>query len=738
MIPRSKSLSAFGLAAALFFALFSCATLQAQTPTLAVNAAANQHPIDPNIYGIVNYGLDATFAKEIQVPNIRWGGDGASRYNWEVDSSNSGFDWYFMGGSGVGNPVPGATVDLMINTYKPANAGALITIPIIPYVNSTAAWNCSFPTSVYGAQQSTNPYVHPNGENCGNSISTSGAQLKDTDILANNLPNSVALQRGWLEHLVATFGTAAKGGVPFYQLDNEPSGWGNTHRDIEPNGASYPTIVSLGQQYAAAVKQVDPTAMVLGPSDFTLGGWIGTPSQQNNLFAGQYYLQQMAAYNQANGQRILDYFDEHYYPQFTNAASQLASTRTLWDPTYNGGTWVEQYDFDGPMQLIPRFQQWIAQYYPGTKLSFSEYSIDSGNKLITDALAEADVLGIFGWQQVALANMWTPPAPTDPIAYAFRLYRNYDGAGSQFGNMSVSATSSNPGELSIYAATRSSDGALTMVVLNKTTATISTTLSLANFNAAGSVHIFSYSNANLTQITSQGTESLVSNSLAYAYPAYSATVFVAPPAASPVVTASTAALQFGTIPYGNSSTLPVTIANHSASGTVSLQTSINGPSYTIAANGCSAGVAAGKNCTLEIAFSPVGTGAHDDLLTITPSVGAPIPVALDGTASAPAISVSPALGLNFGTIAYGATATQTLTIENVSAAGTVTAQETINGPSYKVLANTCLAGVKEGSSCAMQVEFDPASVGNHDDLMTLTTSSGAVYRVPLLGTASQP
>jgi hypothetical protein len=245
------------------------ANLNAQSiPTLAVDATASQHAINPNIYGIVNYGLDATYAEQIQVPNIRWGGDGTTRYNWQVDSSNSGFDWYFMGGDGNANPVPSASADLMINTYKTAHAGALITIPIIPYVNSTSAWTCSFPTSVYGAQQSTNPYVHPNGENCGNSISSGGNQLLDTNIYANHIANSVALQQGWLEHLVATFGTAAKGGVPFYQLDNEPGGWGNTHRDVEPNGATYNTIISLGQQYAATVKQVDPSAMVLGPSDF--------------------------------------------------------------------------------------------------------------------------------------------------------------------------------------------------------------------------------------------------------------------------------------------------------------------------------------------------------------------------------------------------------------------------------------------------------------------------------------
>jgi hypothetical protein len=62
------------------------------TPTLTVDAAGNPHPINADIYGIANYGLDAGFAKEIQVPNIRWGGDGTTRYNWEVDSSNSGFD----------------------------------------------------------------------------------------------------------------------------------------------------------------------------------------------------------------------------------------------------------------------------------------------------------------------------------------------------------------------------------------------------------------------------------------------------------------------------------------------------------------------------------------------------------------------------------------------------------------------------------------------------------------------
>src|SRR5579875_3209034 len=111
------------------------AAAQTAPPQLSVDAAAGIHSIDPNIYGMANYGLDPQFAREIALPNTRWGGDGTTRYNWQVDSSNSGGDWYFVGGSGVAQPIPGGQVDTMIDTYRPAGSWPLITIPIIPYVN---------------------------------------------------------------------------------------------------------------------------------------------------------------------------------------------------------------------------------------------------------------------------------------------------------------------------------------------------------------------------------------------------------------------------------------------------------------------------------------------------------------------------------------------------------------------------------------------------------------------------
>ncbi len=555
----------------LWMAAIAChvpAALAQSAPALTVDAGAPRHTISPQIYGIANYGLDATFAKEIQVPNIRWGGDGTTRYNWMVDSSNAGFDWYFMGGNGETTPVPGASADMMVNTYKPANA--LITIPIIPYVNKLAAWNCSFPVSVYGAQQSTNPYVHPNGDSCGNSLEPDGTtQLVDNNIYANHIDNTTSLQQQWVQHLVSTFGTAANGGVKFYQLDNEPFGWGNTHRDVMPNGTTYPTIAQLGQQYAAAVKQADSTALVLGPSDFTLGGWVGNTGQQGGLWAGQYYLQQMAAYNTAHGHRILDYFDEHYYFQFSTPAQQLASTRTLWDSTYNGGTWVEQYDFMGPMQLIPRFRSWISTYYPGTLLSLSEYSIDSGQKSIYDAIAEMDVLGIFGREPLDFANMWSAPGPQDPIAYAFRMFRNYDGNGAQFGDSSISAVSTDEGSLSVYAAQRSSDNAVTILAINKTAAAISSAVAIANLNLPSTAQVYTYAQANLTSIVHASDAAITSGSVGYTFPAYSAVLFVVQPAAAAVTaTATTLTASATQITVGQSITFNVSVT--SGTGNVAL------------------------------------------------------------------------------------------------------------------------------------------------------------------------
>ena len=157
-----------------------------------------------------------------------------------------------------------------------------------------------------------------------------------------------------------------------------------------------------------------------------------------------------AVYDIATSPRILDYLDIHFYPQNGVALSpagdantqalRLRSTRALWDPTYADESWIAQTS-EGPfVRLIPRMRDWVNNHYPGTKIALGEYNWGALDHL-NGALAQADILGIFGRESLDLAALWDPPSSAQPGAYAFRMYRNYDGTGTRsvFGDVARSA-----------------------------------------------------------------------------------------------------------------------------------------------------------------------------------------------------------------------------------------------------------------------------------------------------------
>lgn len=520
-------------------------------PTLTVNAKADVHAISPLIYGMNSYGITESMAAALRIPIERWGGDGTTRYNWEQDSSNAGADWYFMSGSGVAHPTPSGGPYALIESDRKAGGTTDITIPIIPWINKSSATNCSFPTAVYGPQESVNPYYSSStGSQCGNGLTPAGKVITDTDITRNNMRNSPAFESAWVRYLVKKFGNAAHGGVAVYQMDNEPSGWANTHRDVHPGPTGWDELVGLTESYAAAVKAADPTAAIDGPGDFGWAAYVdaGAPgdnraSHGGKIWEAQYYLQQMAKYQKEHGVRLLDYFDEHYYPTDPNGldgcialceegdasvqAARLQATRSLWDPTYVENDWIGQWY--GATDLIPRMKSWVAKYYPGTKTAITEYNFGALDSM-NGALAEADVLGIFGAQGLGMADLWGPPTATQPGAFSFAMYRDYDGRGDGFGNSSVYAHSTNQAELSVYAATRSTDGALTVMAINKTGRALSSPLVIDGFAGAASAQVYRYSGTDLTKIVRVAGAGISKGRLVATYPANSITLFVIPKA----------------------------------------------------------------------------------------------------------------------------------------------------------------------------------------------------------------
>src|SRR5204863_8061623 len=110
------------------------------------------------------------------------------------------------------------------------------------------------------------------------------------------------------------------------------------------------------------------------------------------------------------------------------------STRSLWDPSYTDESWIGD-----KVQLIPRMHDWVDRVYPATKTGITEYNWGAESHM-NGATAQADVLGIFGRESLDVATRWTTPSSSSPVYKSIKMYRNYDGSKSKFGDLSVSAS----------------------------------------------------------------------------------------------------------------------------------------------------------------------------------------------------------------------------------------------------------------------------------------------------------
>ncbi|MBX3013822.1 MAG: hypothetical protein KF832_20030 [Caldilineaceae bacterium] len=523
-----------------------------QGPTLQVDLSAERYPIQPGIYGI-NYAEEA-LATAVNLPARRWGGNATTRYNWQNDTANRASDWFFEN-IPEENPAPeelpdNSAANRFIEQDRRTGTQTLLTIPMIGWTPKSRETTCGFSVQRYGPQQQTDGWR----PDCGNGLKPNGDPLQGNDPTDTSMAIGPSFVKEWIAYLTARYGTAAEGGVTYYNLDNELMLWHHTHRDVHPEPVGYDELRDLTYTYGAAVKEADPTAQTLGPAawgwtayffsalDGAEGGtwWNKAPDRaaHGGMPLVAWYLQEMQRYEQEKGVRILDYLDLHYYPQAASVALtsagnvdtralRLRSTRSLWDSTYTDESWIDE-----PVQLIPRMREWVDTYYPGTKLALSEYNWGALDH-INGAVAQADILGIFGRERLDLAFLWAPLAIDDPYVFAFRMYRNYDGAGSAFGDLSVRATSSNQEQLSIYAAQRSQDQALTVMVINKSTLSLISEVQLTGATVPATAEVYRYSTADLENIQTLPAQAVVNGRMQANFPAQSITLFVLPANSAP-------------------------------------------------------------------------------------------------------------------------------------------------------------------------------------------------------------
>lgn len=472
--------------------------------TVDIDVLANRHAISPFIYG-GNLG-DASTIADSGTTLARWGGNATSNYNWQLHTYNAGADWYFEDfklGSVENDSVK------FITDVQNAGSHALTTMPMMDWVakaaENSANHNWSFSVATYGKQCAVDPYNSDAGNgmqtDCKTPVTTAAVTSPYYPLLdsaSQSCPSGNCVYRdAWAAALSAAFGSGACvvpnstiASCHFYDMDNEPDIWSGTHRDVHPVSTGYDELANVYKAEATALKTWDPAAVRFGPVSCCWWFYwnVGAAGDNKAAHGGvdflPWWLNQIYWLDKIEGARTLDVFDIHAYPDadttgMTDAQKKaLAASiyRDYWDPTYvsTSGTvnqpWATsmQPSYSIPFR-IPRFKAMVNAIYPGTPLSFTEWSAAFFNESdFSTALGDSDAYGVMGREGLSFASRWGAPSSTNPNYQALKLYTNYDGAHHRFESISISSRNSgDPNLFSSYAAVNSTGTGMTIMVINK-------------------------------------------------------------------------------------------------------------------------------------------------------------------------------------------------------------------------------------------------------------------------------
>ena len=462
------------------------------TSTITVNVVSKK-VISPLIYGInppstsgTNFGgLGTGFGF------ARMGGNRLTAYNWENNASNAGSDYEYEndGLMGATNHA-GWAQSTFIQSVIGSGALPLVTLPMAGYVSADKS---------------------PPGD-----VRNSGSNYLQTrfriDVAAKPggqyvYPPDTTDAYVYQDECVSYLKQFATPKFPiFFELDNEPDLWDSTHAEIHPNPTTYAELMADTIAYSTAIKSVYPTTLVFGPASY---GWEGFVSLQNAPDANgrdflSFYLQGMAQAGSAARKRLLDVLDLHWYPEATGDGARITSdgdspglsdariqaTRSLWDPTYVETSWITQALGNKAIDLIPGVVGRINSYYPGTNLAFTEYQY-GGSNAISGAIAQADLLGVFGRYGVYAASNWGINSGAAAQVAGFNAFINYDGAGSRFGMFGLGVSGETASQNSVYAAmdlaVTLTPKRVTLVVINKTAGTTPFTINFPGFTPSSAL-----------------------------------------------------------------------------------------------------------------------------------------------------------------------------------------------------------------------------------------------------------
>jgi mannan endo-1,4-beta-mannosidase len=439
--------------------------------TVTVQMDQDRTAISPYIYG--SNQDDGTDVWTVR----REGGNRTTGYNWENNYSNAGNDYihssdlYMITSEGLppsAATTPARAVTFFHDQSIAMGAKSVVTLQMAGYVskdgNGTVQPSEVAPSARWVSVIAKKPTAF-----------SLTPDLTDGNVYMDEFVNAMVVRYG---------NASSPHGVRWYSLDNEPALWASTHPRIHPQPVSAAELLNRSIALASGTKAVDPGAEIIGPAAYGIMEFFSLQDapdwsavKQGYEWYVDYYLDGMRKAALSAGTRLLDVLDVHWYPEArgdnritdanatttNDASARMQAPRSLWDSSYREMSWITQ-SLPAFLPLLPKLQHSIDQYYPGTKLSVSEYDY-GGGKTVSGGIAQADVLGVFGERGIYLATIWGMDASRVYTSAGFKLYRDYDGNKSSYGNTAVRARTSDITRTSVHASIDGTDPSTVHLIL---------------------------------------------------------------------------------------------------------------------------------------------------------------------------------------------------------------------------------------------------------------------------------
>lgn len=115
--------------------------------------------------------------------------------------------------------------------------------------------------------------------------------------------------------------------------------------------------------------------------------------------------------------------------------------------------------------MLPKLNESIQKYYPGTKLAFTEYNFGGGQD-ISGAIVQADFLGLLAEYEVYFASIWAFDKSEYQFA-AINMFTNYDNKGGYFADSLLESITTDDYTVSVYTGKNKTDGKTHIILINK-------------------------------------------------------------------------------------------------------------------------------------------------------------------------------------------------------------------------------------------------------------------------------